>query len=165
MANTRITINGQQYDSPDEMPPDVRRTYEEAMKTMSSLSTGPRGGTTQVYTGHAGPHLGGSLLVTRTLTVNNRTYGGLDELPPDVRQQVEGALGGAGTQVRPKTTVGLTFNIKGPQVQGLGRAGEPPMPPAPIDPSSTEGKIRSLPMTVAFFVGIALVLWLMLARN
>jgi len=29
--STRITINGQEYDSPEQMPPDVRQLYEQAM--------------------------------------------------------------------------------------------------------------------------------------
>ena len=32
MANTKITINGQTYDGPEAMPPDVRHTYEKAMR-------------------------------------------------------------------------------------------------------------------------------------
>ena len=55
MTSNRITINGQQYDSPEAMPPDVRRLYEEAMRTVRpSLASGQSGGRTQVFTGRAG---------------------------------------------------------------------------------------------------------------
>jgi hypothetical protein len=85
MAATRITINGQHYDSPDAMPPDVRRTYEEAMRTVgASPASGQDGGSTQVFMGQAGSHLGASLVVNKIITVNDRTYGSVDELPPDV---------------------------------------------------------------------------------
>ena len=162
MANTRITINGQQYDSPDAMPPDVRRTYEEAMRTLGSLPSGQSGGSTDVVTGRVG-HLGAEVVVNRTVTVNNRTPGSLDELPPDVRRQFEGALKGA--QVRPRTSVHLSLNMEGPQVRTLGDAGKARTPvPLPIESTSTEATIRGLPMSLAFIVAIALVLWYLLGR-
>src|SRR2546426_12685731 len=96
MTNTRITINGQQYDSPEAMPPDVRRTYEEAMRMVApSLASGQSGGSTQVFTGRAGQHIGASVVVNKVITVNNRTYGSVDDLPPNVRQLYEDALKGA----------------------------------------------------------------------
>src|SRR6476661_4485505 len=98
MTNTRITINGQHYDSPEAMPPDVRRTYEDAMRAMvPSPASGPSGGSTQVFTGHAGP-IGASVVVNRIITVNNRTYGSIDELPPDVRRLYDDALKVSGSQ-------------------------------------------------------------------
>ena len=88
MANTRITINGQQYDNLEAMPPDVRRIYEEAMRTAGqSLASGQSGGSTQVFTGRAGQRLGASVVVNRVITVNNRTYRSIDELPPDVHRE------------------------------------------------------------------------------
>ena len=102
MTNHRITINGQQYDSPEAMPPDVRRTYEEAMRTVGpSLASGHSGGSTQVFTGRADQRINASVVVNRTITVNDRTYGSVDELPPDVRQLYEDALKGATPQGDP----------------------------------------------------------------
>ena len=37
---TRITINGQEYDSPEQMPPDVRQLYEQAMAKVKACGTG-----------------------------------------------------------------------------------------------------------------------------
>src|SRR6059036_2682999 len=92
MTNSRITVNGQEYDSPEAMPPDVRRTYEEAMRMMpSSPASGQGGGSTQVFTGQAGP-IGAGVVVNRIITVNNRTYGSLDDLPHEARQLYEDAL-------------------------------------------------------------------------
>jgi hypothetical protein len=67
MGDTRITVNGQHYGSPDEMPPDVRRQYDEAMRMMGTALAGKGSGTTQVVT-HS--H-GGGLQVTQT---TRRTY-------------------------------------------------------------------------------------------
>jgi hypothetical protein len=87
MADTRITVNGQHYDSPDAMPPDVRRLYDEAMRTVApSLASGQGGANMQVITGHLGEHFGASIVVNRTITVNNRTFKNADALPPEARQ-------------------------------------------------------------------------------
>ena len=38
--STKITINGQQYDSPEQMPPDVRQAYEQAMEKVKAGGSG-----------------------------------------------------------------------------------------------------------------------------
>lgn len=164
MANIKITINGQQYDSPEAMPPDVRRIYEEAMRSVRpSLPGGQSGGTTQVFTGRAGD-LGGSVIVNRTVTVNNRTYGSLDELPPDVRKQFEDALKGGGLNMHPKTSLHVSFKVEGPQA--LADPSKSPTPvPLPYDRSTLEGKIRDIPLSLAILVLIGLALWAFLGRH
>ena len=166
MTINKITINGQQYDSPEAMHPDVRRMYDEAMRTVgSSLAGGQGGGSTQVFTGQAGP-VGGSVVVNRVITVNNRTYGSVDELPPDVRQQYEDALKAATPlMTHPKTSLHLSVNFGGPEVRGLDDASRPPMPTpmVPIEPSSSES-IRKFPMSLAIITLVGLVLWALLGR-
>jgi len=167
MTNHRITINGQQYDSPEAMPPDVRRTYEEAMRTVGpSLASGHSGGSTQVFTGRADQRINASVVVNRTITVNDRTYGSVDELPPDVRQLYEDALKGAAPQVtHPKTSLHVSVNMAGPQVRTLDDSSSPPTPlTLPIEPSSTESRLRNLPMSLAITIVIGLILWALLGR-
>ena len=161
MTNNRITINGQQYDSPEEMPPDVRRMYEEAMRTLgSSLASGQSGGSTQVFTGHAGQSIEASVVVNRVITVNNRTYGSVDELPPDVRQLYESTLKGTTSQVsHPKTSVHMSLSVGGRKSHD-----ESITPPLPIESSTTESTIRSLPTSLAVIVVVGLVLWFLLGR-
>src|SRR5258706_2991223 len=128
---TKITINGQEYDSPEAMPPDVRTTYEEAMRTAgSALASAKNDGKTQVFTGHAGP-FGASVIVNRTIVVNDRKYGSVDELPPEMRQLYENALkGGAASQTaHPKTHLHLSLNLEGPEVRTHGDPGRSPTPP------------------------------------
>lgn len=163
MAGTRITINGQHYDSVDAMPPDVRRTYEEALRAMGSLANGQAGGDTQVLTGKAGD-VGASLVVNRTVVVNHQTYGGLDKLPPDVRQQFESAMKGGGASVRPKTSVHLSLNVgQHPQIPYLDA--NTPKPPISIESSRLDAKIRDIPVKVAMWVAIGLILWALLGRH
>jgi hypothetical protein len=165
MFSSRITINGQHYDSLEAMPPDVRRMYEEAMRAAGpSLTSGLSGGSTQVFRGRAGD-IGASVVVNRTITVNDRSYGSIDELPPDVRQHYEGALKGAASQVtHPKASIHLSVNLTRPQVGTLD-SNRPPTPlPFPIESSSFESRIRSLPVSLAIIILIALVLWARLGR-
>lgn len=162
MTNSRITINGQHYDSPEMMPPDVRHMYEEAMRTVGpSLANGQIGGNTQVFTGRAGQDLGASVVVNRTTIVNDCRYGSVDELPQDVRQIYEDALKGAAPQsTHPGTSLHVSVNMGRPRVRTLDESGRPPAPiPLPFESSSTESRLRSLPVSLAIFILIALVVW------
>jgi hypothetical protein len=165
MANNKITINGRQYDSPEAMPPDVRRMYEQAMRTLRpSLAGGQNSGSTQVFTGRAGG-LGASVVVNRTVTVNDRTYGSVDELPPEVRKQFEDALKGAAPQVHPQTSLHVSVNMGRPQVRTLDDSGRSPTPhPLPIESSTLESRIRDIPVSLAIIIVIGLILWALLGR-
>jgi hypothetical protein len=165
MTESKITINGQHYDSPEAMPPDVRRTYDDAMRAAgSSLASAQTGGSTQVFTGHAGDHIGASLVVNRIVTVNNRRYGSVDQLPSDVRQLYDDAIKGAGPQAtHPKTSLHISVNLTGPQVRAPGDSSGS-QPPLPIEPSSTESRIRDIPVSLAILTVIALILWSLLGR-
>ena len=163
MTTRKITVNGQQYDSPEAMPPDVRRMYEEAMRTVGpSLASGQSGGSTQVFTGRTG-QLGASVVVNKVIAVNDRT---LDELPPDVRQLYEDAVKGAGSDVsHPKTSLHVSVNMTGPKVRTLDDSNQPKSPLRPsFDPASTESRLRNLPVSLAITIFITLVLWFLLGR-
>ena len=136
------------------------------MRTVGqSLASGQGGGSTQVFTGRAGQRIDASVVVNRVITVNNRTYGSVDELPPDVRQRYEDALKGAAQVTHPRTSLHLSVNMGGPQVRTLDDSSRPPTPlPLPIEPSSTESTLRNLPMSLAITIVIGLVLWALLGR-
>lgn len=165
MIHNRITINGQHYDSPEAMPPDVRRMYEQAMRAMAlSSASGQPGGSTQVFTGQAGD-FGASMVVNRVIAVNDRTYGSVDELPPEMRKLYEDPARSASGQAthQPKTGLHVSINLAGPKVRT--DSGRSPTPvPLPIDASSTEARIRDIPASLAVLVVIVLVLWFLLGR-
>jgi hypothetical protein len=163
MTSNRITINGQQYDSPEAMPPDVRRMYEEAMRAVGpSMASEQSGGSTQVFTGRAGQRMGASVVVNKIITVNDRTYGSVDELPPDLRKLYQEALKGAAPQVtRPKTSLHVSVSIAGPEVRTHDDSSSPATP-VPNDP--TESNLRNLPISLAITIVIALILWTLLGR-
>jgi hypothetical protein len=163
MSINRITINGQHYDSPEAMPPDVRRIYDEAMRTAgSSPVSGESGGSTQVFTGQAG-HMGASVVVNRSVTVNDRTYGSIDELPPEVRRLYEDSRKGMASRAsttHPKTSLHVSVNLGRRTFDDSSRS----TGPLPIEPSSIESRIRDIPMSLAITVAIGLILWFLLGR-
>src|SRR4030095_1629373 len=136
----RITINGQHYDDPDAMPPEVRRIYEAAMRTAeSSLVSGERGWNTEVFTAQTGDH-GSGVVVNRTITVNHRTYRSANEMPPEVRKLYDEALKPADPQAattHPKTSFHVSVNLGGSQARGLDDSAKARTPvPISIEDSS-----------------------------
>lgn len=63
---TKITINGREYDSIEQMPPDVLRDY---LQVMDAMREGKSTGT----------------VVSESIVYNGREYKSRDELPPEVR--------------------------------------------------------------------------------
>lgn len=158
MSDTRITINGQRYDSPDAMPPEVRRQYEEAMRSIA-----PAADTTDVLTARLGP-LKTNIVIHKTIRVNDKKYGSVEEMPPDVRQFVERGLEQARqASSDTSTTPGKRLSMK------IGRPGigttlhlnspSPGQPPPPIEPSATEENIRNFVFVLAFWVIVGLYIW------
>lgn len=82
-----IVFNGKTYNSPDEMPANERQAYEQMMGMFVDQD------------GNGIPDLLEGDLVKNVLTahstmvsVSGKTVSSLDELPPDVRQKVDGAF-------------------------------------------------------------------------
>jgi len=93
----KIVVNGTEYDSPDAMPPDVRRQYERALQLVQDVAKGaaPQGTTARtVETTRDGVSV---KVHTKQVkyTVDGKTYDDPSQLPPEVRARVEQALHGA----------------------------------------------------------------------
>src|SRR2546428_4442955 len=96
----KIVVNGTEYDSPDAMPPDVRRQYERALQLVQDVAKGaaPQGTTERtVETTRDGVSV---KVHTKQVkyTVDGKTYDDPSQLPPEVRARVEQALHGAEKQ-------------------------------------------------------------------
>jgi hypothetical protein len=167
MDTSRITINGQSYDSPDAMPPDVRRTYEEAMRMLGpSLAGGQGSETTEVQSGPAGFGVQTNIVVRKKITVKDRTYGSVDEMPPEVRRVVEEQLQNAGgsTAVTPvKPGVHVWLEIGKSRARTTGDSSTSPLMPAdPIEP--TEARMHNLVTALGTLVLGGIVLWILFGR-
>jgi len=93
----KIVVNGTEYDSPDAMPPDVRRQYERALQLVQDVANGaaPQGTTERTV---ATTRDGVSVKVhTKQVkyTVDGKTYDDPSQLSPEIRARVEQALHGA----------------------------------------------------------------------
>ena len=73
----KIIVNGQEYHSLDELPPDVKALYDQAMASGTEKAT------------------------TRRIVLNGRDGDGIDGLPPEARQMITDALGGGKSTTSP----------------------------------------------------------------
>src|SRR4051794_30944317 len=85
-----IIFNGQTYNSVDDMPPDARQAYDQAMGVLADKN---KDGMPDAYEQPAGGTPGMPRINFSTkFTVNGQTMQGLDNLPPETRQQIEQAM-------------------------------------------------------------------------
>jgi hypothetical protein len=77
---TKIVINGREYKSIDQMPPDVRRQYLELMGTLGEDAN--HDGVPDVLQKPGSPNV----IVKESIEFNGRKYNSRDELPPNVRE-------------------------------------------------------------------------------
>ena len=85
-----IIVNGKSYASLDELPPDVRQQYEQAMGVLADQN---QNGVPDVFEGML--NTGSAQTITSTSSqfiVDGKTYSSVDELPPEARQKYEQAL-------------------------------------------------------------------------
>ncbi len=103
MNPNKIVIDGKTYNSVDEMPEDVRRNYEDAMRNFSVPPTNvanpaqmlnnifadtDNNGVPDIMEKHVMNLPGGT-----TFVVNGQTYNKLEELPPEARAKYEKVMG------------------------------------------------------------------------
>lgn len=79
--NVKITFNGKQFSSTDDMPPDVRAAYDRAM---AALKGGNIGGIK--------PTVNVSFKTNVKFVHEGKTYSSLDEMPPEVRGKYQAAI-------------------------------------------------------------------------
>ena len=81
--DAKITFNGREYNSPDEMPPQVRQLYERAMANLAQKQPGAV----------SSPKVNIKVTTNMRFKYNGQVYNSLDELPPDVRPRYEKIMG------------------------------------------------------------------------
>ena len=100
-----IVIDGKTYNSVDEMPEDVRRQYEQAMRSLKDqdgnlvpdvfennnmLADKNRNGIPDIVENTAGKKI---VTHTMKILVDGREFNSLDDLPPEARAKYEKAMG------------------------------------------------------------------------
>ena len=81
----RIVYNGKTYDSPEELPENVRQAYAKVMADPATASSS-----------------------TPKVVFNGTEYDGLDAMPPEVRALYESAIGALESGRPPEGSGGLT---------------------------------------------------------
>lgn len=83
-----ILFNGKTYRSVEDMPPEVRQTYESLMQIMADQN---QNGVPDLFEGQ----LSRQVRNTRTTDIvyNGQSYNHLDELPPEARAKYEAFMG------------------------------------------------------------------------
>jgi hypothetical protein len=85
-----IVIDGKTYKSVDEMPEDVRKNYESAMRNLDANQNG----TPDLFEGAASfQGTTTNVINAAKIVVNGQVFDGLDQLPPEVRAKYEQAMG------------------------------------------------------------------------
>jgi len=114
---TKIVVNGREYDSVEQMPPEVREKYLQAIGTLRNAAGG---GVSEIP--RSGAPAG--LVVKETFTYNGREYKSRDELPPEIRSLLDHlpqpGPGDKVTQVEVKST-----KVFGPEVRLASQLGAP----------------------------------------
>ena len=98
-----IVVDGKTYKSVDEMPEDVRRTYQSAMsqlgdndgnglpdvlENLTNLTDQNNNGMPDAFEGMVS-----NIISSTKIIADGNEYNSLDELPPDVRAKYEQAMG------------------------------------------------------------------------
>ena len=124
----KIVFNGQEYDSVDAMPPDVRKEYDVALETLRKSGGEEILSVLQRDMGVSGTHIKATF---REIVVNGKKYDSVDAMPPDVRRAYEQAMARvspSGTTERPPV-VPAARAVRPPSIrhdaeaQGGGRGG------------------------------------------
>ena len=140
----KITINGRGYDGPEQMPADVRRLYEETWRRIDKDGNG----IPDVVEASGSPAPG--VHIQNQIVINGRSFGSVEEIPPDLRKIFELAkrVPGGTTTI----SANLRFSSGGEESQ----AG----PRVAIEPSAIESGMRTVLLVLAGCVA-AVVLFLL----
>jgi hypothetical protein len=122
---TKINFNGQEYDSPEAMPPEVRQMYQMMINMLADKN---QDGMPDIFAGGAS-NVKSTLFQTTQFIVDGKAYSSLDELPAEARQKYEQELGrfDANRNGIPDLLENSLF----------GAVAQPPVAPPPAAPSTT----------------------------
>lgn len=124
----RIVINNKTYNSPDEMPPDVRETY---LKTLEILHDSDGNGIPDFLEGKSpGSVSNGQIRVDvqsgSQYIVGDKIFTSLDDLPPDARLKYDEAIARLGPLMSDVNGNGIPDMLEGKPVRPPARQETPP---------------------------------------
>ena len=159
MIKTKITINGREYASPETIPAELRGIYEAALKKIPVLEDRDGNGIPDVVEGKGSQKLPGGFVVENHITVNNKTYRSVEEMPEDARRVYEEAMSrvlrGEGDGVD-RTALHFSFKLNRHEPETTLDVTAPPGPSA-IRIPGFEMSVRTALVLAVFVIIAALV--------
>jgi len=143
-VSLKIVFNGQEYDSVDAMPPDVRKEYEVALETLRKSGGEEILSVLQRDMGVTGTHIKATF---REIVVDGKKYASVEAMPPDVRRTYEHAM----ARLAPSGATGR------PPVAPAARAVRPP--PIGDDAEAPGGGLWRIVLWIG--IGAAAAWWLL----
>lgn len=133
MNQRRIVIDGKSYSSVNEMPPDVRARYEQAM---SNLIDNDRDGMPDTFKASTSAQVISKMM---KFVVDGKQYNNIDELSPEVRAKYDQAMGmlDKNKNGMPDILEGLTGVHNPSQIPQTPQVTSTPRPSNPIPASPT----------------------------
>lgn len=147
--NTKITFNGREYDSIEELPPEARQAYQQLQ---SAFADQDRNGIPDIFEGGKPANITTSSMTVnqQSFVVDGQTYTTADDLPPEARAAYQNAM-------QTLTNQPLTPNNNQPSFTS--QVQQPaPMPPLIKEDTSSRGWL--LMALIMVLVGLAVVLYL-----
>lgn len=132
----RIVVNGKTYESPEQMPPDVRAIYDKAMAQEAAHP--------------------GTIKRTGKVTFNGKEYDNPEQMPPEIRQLYDDAL--KALHLPPATDAGSQSSVK-PATMGAAS----PVRPAGYNPVQKTSSVARLATMLA--IGLTLLLLVLLVMK
>ncbi|MBN2118333.1 MAG: hypothetical protein JW730_17300, partial [Anaerolineales bacterium] len=148
-----IVIDGKSYHSVDEMPPDIRRQYDQARRALGDAHENPvpdafdvmniftdrdKNGVPDILEGRAA---GDAMVSSLKIIVDGKEYNDIENLPPEARARYEAAMGklDANRNGIPDFLEGMTNTTKQTAnvSTGIGTERAPRPAPMPVSPTIT----------------------------
>jgi len=164
----RIKINGREYDRPEDLPPDLRRLYDEVLQRLGP-ELADRDGNGVPDIAEAGAAAGSPPGAPGRIVVDGQSYDSLEAMPAEARRKYEETLRLRLASVVPnlpaKTVFKVAYSLMKPRLSIVKR-GSPSAQPsnAPIEPPSAEAGLRNGLILIAALVA-ALALAFVLLRG
>ena len=117
--NNQITINGREYSSVEEMPPDVRKEYERAMSLLADrdgngvpdVFEGQLNSSASVTTTGAAKDFTSTVVTSSQYVVNGKNYDRWEDISAELREVVKNA-GTSGQPLDMSRTISSTRDFR-----------------------------------------------------
>jgi hypothetical protein len=158
-----IVFQGKSYENADQMPPDIRRLYDQVMGV---LADNDRNGVPDILEGMPGTMDVNVQATPVTFSstqfiVDGKVYSNVNDLPPDARQKYEQAMAKAGHVMGDTNRNGVPDLLEDAFAAGFAPTSAPVSPAPQISPSPAISEEAASPNWTLLVAGILIGILLM----